>query len=470
MSPTYGEHSELAAAALRELVVDAHLPVNDTEVVDLLACREAVVDALRERLHCFGITAQDPPSMPKRALPPSASPLKALTQVDIQLGSLLDRVVREIPRSHPDRDPRRPSDLLGPRHSHRTVELWRQVAVELMAGTHALETSDDRSWARHHGAGWYVARDVATAVEATVLLDRRLHDVGLLSQHDRPVGSGSTDEHRLIASHVARVATWYATSSSPDEATAQPHRHLRHAQPAGSVVHLVSTPTDVVTAQQQLARYLNPLDSHSVHFRHDPHLSAGTARQVVTSQLFVCDFLQQACESQPKATPLADHFSTQRELLGAVLPRMAYLTDRRPYEGDRHTRHQQVEITYAISGWARDSKAVSFTSAQLSSLANSTRDVTQTLAVSLRRELGRPDSNLGRAHPIHKTRITQYSKHHGLYVALTDLANAPAPTTPISEHYAPMQRAALRLTLDLTPTDDATPMPYLAPAKWSPNR
>ena len=72
------------------------------------------------------------------------------------------------------------------------TELWRQAAVELLAGSHALDAAADQPWLRDPGAGWFVMRDVAVALEAFLVLDARLEEVGLLTQHDRPWLAPST--------------------------------------------------------------------------------------------------------------------------------------------------------------------------------------------------------------------------------------------------------------------------------------
>lgn len=453
-APTYGDHAEAVAAALQELVVVGDIPTADSDVEDLLSCREAVVEALQERLHVFGLS-------PGRRLLKyeRLQALASLRHVDQQLGTLLDRVVYEMPRLLPESRDRRPSEVLGPRRADRTVELWRRTAVELLAGTHALATAEDRTWVTHRGAGWYVMRDLATVVECGVLLDQRLQQLGLLSQHDRTPDTGTVDEHRLIAAHVARVATWYATSSSPDEASPSITNKGRHI---GGPVYLVTTPSDVIVAQRRLGSYLRPLANSGSAYNANPQIAAATARQIVTSQLFVTGLFAEVAAKHPRASALSTEFSAREELLESIQPRLRYLADVKKFEVDWHRRYQQLEITQALHAWLRNAKPLTFTSAQLLDLANATHEVTHNLATSLRRELLRDDSNLGMAHPIHQSRIVRVGRRSALDAALTDLVNVPAPTTPISEYTAPLQRAALRGTLDLTPTESRPPAPYPA--------
>lgn len=458
--PTYGDHAETVAGCLQELLVTDDLPAARADVEALLACREALLDALRERLTLFGAT---PNHRSKFDRPGS---LLVLSHVDQQLSGLLDRVVYEMPRMILDGERPRPSDLLGPPQSNRTVDLWRRAAVEFLAGTHALETTQDPTWAHDPGSGWYVLRDLAAAVEATVVLDQRLRQVGLLSQHDRTPNTGPVDEHRLIAGHVARAATWYATSSSPDHATP----HLVHDRDLHQgAIYLVSTATDLIAAQRRLASYLRPLSGMSSAYRGEPLISASTARQVVSSQLFLTSLFAEVAAAHPTAGSLAREFTARKETLESIQPRLRYLTDVRSHEVDRHVRAQQGELTSAVRRMKRDGKPFALTGAQILDLATATHQVHLHFATSLRREIRRQDSNLGLAHPIHRKRIRPVGRRSQLDVALTDLISLPAPATPVSEFSSPLMRAALRGTLDLTPTQNRVPCPYPAALQARPS-
>jgi hypothetical protein len=458
-APTYGDHAEAVADALRELLVSDTIPASPDEVAVLLACREAVIDAMRERLDLFDLTPGHRPRNFDRH-----AGLRALAHVDQELSSLLDRVVYEMPRLVPDGDGMRPSDLLGPRQVDRTVELWRRAAVELLAGNHALATTEDPTWSRDPGAGWYALRDLAGAVEATVVLDHRLRQVGLLSQHDRTPDTGPVDEHRLIASQLGRVATWYATNSSPDQAT--PHivdnREL-HFGP----VYLVSTPSDLIGAQRRLASYVRPIHASNSAYTGEPLISAGTARHLVSSQLFLTGLFADIARTHPRASVLTEDFRIRAELLQIIQPRLRYLEDIRSHQVDHLPRNQQGEITYAVRRMIRDGKPFALSGAQVLDLANATHEVNLHFATSLRRELARADSNLGLAHPIHKTRILQVGQKSPLDNALRDLIHVPAPAIPVTEFSSPLQRAALRGTLELTPTEGRIPCPYPAGMKPS---
>ena len=58
---TYGEHAENSAQALNALIRDDVIPADEHAVDQLLYCREAVVDALRQRLYDVGQDCWYPP-------------------------------------------------------------------------------------------------------------------------------------------------------------------------------------------------------------------------------------------------------------------------------------------------------------------------------------------------------------------------------------------------------------------------
>lgn len=53
-------------------------------------------------------------------------------------------------------------------------------------------------------------------------------------------------------------------------------------------------------------------------------------------------------------------------------------------------------------------------------------------------------------------------RYHPLERTLTDMVNLPSPSTPVAKYSSPLQRAALRATLDVTPTSQRAPTPYPA--------
>ena len=178
----------------------------------MLHCREAVIDALRQRLYALGLNNQHS----NVNLPADLSRVR-ISNFDERLASLIDRIAFEVP-SMPLDERMPPSEVLTRAPGDHIVELWRLAAVELLAASHALDTAADRPWLRDHGAGWYVMRDVTVALEAFIVLDDRLEQVGLLTQHLRPPSTLSLEERRLVTSQAARMATWFATSNAADQA------------------------------------------------------------------------------------------------------------------------------------------------------------------------------------------------------------------------------------------------------------
>ena len=155
----------------------------------------------------------------------------------------------------------------------------------LPSASHALSAAEDQPWRTDAGACWWVMRDVAVALEAVLVLDSRLDEVGLLNDHQRPEYAMGLDEKRMVLSQTARVATWHATSASPEDATPR----LRQVAPSTVVepVSMVSTPNDLASAQQRLARFLRPMMASDVFYADEPEITADSARQVTASQLYV---------------------------------------------------------------------------------------------------------------------------------------------------------------------------------------
>jgi hypothetical protein len=160
---TYGEHAENAARALNALISDDAIPAEEEAVDQLLRCREAVVGALRQRLYDVGLNLWDPASN----LPAPAPGLR-LEGIDNKLATLLDNIAFSVPNLPFDE---RPSSLevLGTACTDPVVETWREAAIELLAATQALDSAEDKPWLRDQGAGWYVLRDVAVALEAVLV-------------------------------------------------------------------------------------------------------------------------------------------------------------------------------------------------------------------------------------------------------------------------------------------------------------
>lgn len=337
-----------------------------------------------------------------------------------------------------------------------------------MAGSHALDAAADKPWLRDPGAGWFVMRDVAVALEAFLVLDARLEEVGLLTQHDRPWLSNldgtaptplSLEERRLVTSQCARVASWYATSDVADQAVPRPS--TQHPTLYGPVF-LVADPTDLAPAQRRLARFLRPLHAADSTFTGEPEISAEAARHIVASQLFLCACFADIADKSPGGRTIKPTFLTRIDLLKDIQPRLRYLVDVEPHTSSKPRMWQQGELTSAMTRMQRDGRDLTLSRPELHELASATHEVTQNLGRVLRREFLRDTSNLRIADPTHQVGDTRVHRGTGLEARLTDLINQPAPSSPVSRYVKPGQRTALRTTLDHTPTSSAVPSPFPA--------
>ena len=316
---TYAEHAEHAAQALNALIRDDAIPADEHAVDQLLHCREAVVDALRQRLYDVGQDSWYPP--PDHL--PARTPKPMLAGLDEKLASLVDNIAFALPTL--TLDERRPhADYLTPASEDPTVESWRTAAIELLSASHALSAAEEQPWRTDPGAGWWVMRDVAVALEAVLVLDSRLDEVGLLAEHQRPEFAMGLDEKRMVLSQTARVATWHATSASPEEATPR----LRRAAPSTVVepVSLVSTPDDLAAAQQRLARFLRPMHASDAFYADEPEITADSARQVTASQLYLCRVFAEAAGQSAKTSMFAAFFTERAEVLESLQPQISHLS------------------------------------------------------------------------------------------------------------------------------------------------
>jgi hypothetical protein len=450
---TYGEHAEDAARALNRLLQHDTIPADPAAVKQLLHCREAVVDALRQRLYGVGLNTWYPPS----GLPVPAPGLN-LEGIDNKLATLLDNIAFSVP-SLPLAERVSPLEVLGKTSTDPVVETWREAASELLAATHALDAAGDKPWLRDPGAGWYVMRDVAVAMEAVLVLDARLAEVGLLNEHDQPEYAMGLEEKRLVASQAARVATWYATSDAPDLATP------RTPGPASNVLHpiaLVLVPEDLAAAQERLATFLRPLTARHSAYMGEPEISADSARQLTASQLYLCRVFANMAARSPKTATFVSYFDARAEVLESLQPQLRHLIDVSPQEPNMRRFWQQGEITAAMTRMEDQGLKLTLQPHQMLALANATHHVTHNLGRSLRRELLRPNSNLRDGNPRHEVKPVRVGRGSRLEATVTDLVNLPAPKAPAARFSTPLQRAALRQTLDVTPTHRRPPSPYPA--------
>ena len=123
---------------------------------------------------------------------------------------------------------------------------------------------------------------------------------------------------------------------------------------------------------------------------------------------------------------------------------------------------QHSGLTAAITRMRDQGIELTLQPLQMLARANATDEVTHILGRSLRRELLRPNSNLRDGHPRHEDGPARVGRRSRLEATLTDLVNMPAGTSPVAQFSSPLQRAALRQTLDMTATALRPPSPYPA--------
>ena len=168
----------------------------------------------------------------------------------------------------------------------------------------------------------------------------------------------------------------------------------------------------------------------------------------------------------PKTAGFASFFRQRAEVLESLQPQIRHLVDLTPHEPNLRRVWQQGELTAALTRMHGRGIELTLQPHQMLALANATHEVTHNLGRSLRRELLRPHSNLLDGHPRHQDGPVTVGRGSRLEATLTDLVNMPAPTSPVAQFSSPLQRAALRQTLDITPTAPRPPSPY--PAARSP--
>lgn len=458
---TYGDHAENAARALNALIQVDDIPVDAEAVDQLLHCREAIGNALRQRLYDVGQQSSFPPD---DHLPAKRPKLK-LGDLDQHLATLVDNIAFALPCLPLDEN-RPHAEALSPASSDKTVELWRSAAIEMLSASHALSAAAEQPWTTEPGAGWWVMRDIATSLEALVVLDARLDEVGLLNSHHRPSFFMGIDEKRMVLSQAARVATWHATTASPDEATPRPIRTA--SATLVRPVALVSEPGDIARAQGRLARFLRPMHAHDAFYDGSPEITADAARQITASQLFLCDAFARAADRNTGTSGFSGFFTERAEVLAALQPRIAHLVDVRDHPEPNMRRFwQQAELTTAVTRMLDQGGDLRLGPTQLLELARTTHAATHNLGKALRRELLRTNTNLIDANPRYEGGPRRVPRRSPLETTLTDLVNMSAPSEPVSRFGNPLQRAALQQTLNLTPAASSRRAPSPFPAARS---
>lgn len=227
-------------------------------------------------------------------------------------------------------------------------------------------------------------------------------------------------------------------------------------------VSLVSGPQDLAAGQQRLANFLQPLNAHDSTYAGEPEISAGSARQVTASRLYLCRVLAQMSRRLPQTQAFSSFFETRAEVLAALQPQLRYLIDLEPSEPNMRRFWQQSELIAAMTRMDDRGVDLRLEPLQMLALANATHDATHNPATCVRRELLRANTNRRDANPRHEDGPVRVGRRSQLEAALTDLVHMPAPNIPVATYSSPLQRAALRQTLGITPTFARPPAPYPA--------
>lgn len=453
---SYGAHQEAAAARLVLLLRDSPEPQEvrgPGGVAQLVGCRRAVIDALRDRLEHLGSN---------RAHAPALSPEKTLgiAAMVSQPARALDQVASRLPRAS-GTGALAPIDALAVPSRDPEVELWRGAAVELTAGTHSLSTATTQPWLEDPGAAWHLLGDTARALEAVVVLDVALGRTGVLADDERLSAASqsrrdwSRAEQRMVTSQVARAAGWYASSTGPDLATPTSTSRSVVRGPWEPMREL----NDVAGGQRQLANLIQApreRDSFASTLR---SMDARTAFSLVRAQQQVCGQLRDICGAEPATAPdLAATFERYRSTYAELLPHIRCLADVEDRGVNQPALMQQHEISTFL-GRNLD-RAAELSTAELLEVAAGTHGVLRELAHAKRRELDRDAGTLRQADPLRVQPPHRIGRKNPVYRALNAASATPAPAPPLT-HWAPLtSRRDLSETLDQTPAG-RRPDPYL---------
>lgn len=448
---TYGEHAELTAAALTRLTSPTPLPTDPQDVEQMLRCRDAVLDSVRQRLYDFGVITNVDAS-PSRLAP--WTPFKE-ERIPIQLAVIASCLPR---MQEGDRPP--PSEALSRRSMDPTVDLWRTAAIESLAASAAL-SSTLQSWTVDDPSGrWLVLRDAAGLLESIALLDLELREVGLLNQHDAPHPMPPIEDVRAVLAQAGRVAGWRMTSDDVDRLASPVRYPVAGERGTDGVVQLVRSVADLSAAQGKLASALRVPHGTNAFASSEPHISARVARFVVTGQLFVHSLHSQLAEPSVDVTDR----SRRRERLDALVEvdrRVAHLIDADPRQrmAGAASYLQQTEITTSLHRLQREGRLEPLTDDELRQLDVATASVCRHFGMRLRRELLRDDSNLRLADPSGEVGPARGHRRSPLDRAIGDLIKASMPKLPPAAHSVSVQRAVLQHALDSTPTRPTRPTP-----------
>ena len=467
---TFGDHQEDTAAALNQLLrtleQPAATPTQPGDVEQLLACRHALLDGINERLlhltsagHRLGRTVLSP------------MPLKR-EHITERPAAVLEYLAATLPRRPPS-GPHIPSaermspvEALGRPSSHPTVEHWRHVAVGVLVGNQILDQAAEQPWLNEPGAGWYVLGDLAAILEAVTVLDAAYDELGLLAAHRRPAATldngpatvvidrraWTLEERRMAAAQVARMAGWYATTSTADLA-------VLGSSHTNGPVRLVAQPADLIAGQRQLAHHLRHRRAHNAFATPHSSMDTATLRAVTRSQIELLDQLQAYATRTPRSGPLAAGFGRYHDMLADVRDHSRTVFDAHKRPPNSRALWQQQEISNAARRLGPD---LHLNARQLTELLSATHDVVHTLAAATRHEITLGATTMrtaDRGLSDQRRPHTRLSHKHPLYVALNAIIAAAAPLPAAHPATFPERRRTLAATLDATPTA-RPPSPY----------
>lgn len=446
---TYADHQEDAAQGLRQLIARDILPTTEDSIRSVLGCREAVLDAISDRLGHLGLA-------PPRHRPTIGVP-GTVEQLPDNAAQLLPEVLRGAPRLRPEDRPR-PSTALNPTSGDPAADQWAAVGADLMAANKVLENSAERPWRADPGAAWYAVGDLADTIEAITVLDDRLDETGILAGLVDTGDRIPTETARVITAECARYARWYGTNPAADLA----HDPSQPPRTPAEGIHLVNTPRDLAPAQHRLGTYLSRLSAGNAHAAAgDTRLDAFTTRALARNQMNLMQQLATITDRRPSMHEPNAAFRLLRDQVAEVRMRSGDLVD-----ATERTRSpqlliwQQQEISRAATTGSVAAGLRSMSLSEVTALAHASHSALTNFGQTLRYELLRDDSGLRYRDRGEVVGPTRDYHHSPLNRAAVDLANVPSPG-PIQPHWkTPTARTALRSELDQTPAHQRAPSPF----------
>jgi len=435
---TYAAHQEAVSRALHDLIRHRE-PLSGGEEETALQCRHLAVASLRERLaHLGDGYAHD--TAPRRFRVEAAS-----RQPLVHLSHLIDT----LPQTGPN--PGAPSDLLpGPpaQSARSVVDRWRSVARGLMLGNVELTGAEAQPWTLHKEAAWYLVADIATTLEAVVVLDHQLSADGALP---------TTPSHlrvaqRLAAADVARVARWYGTDNTADLAAASALTEVGLHD--GPRIRMLRRVEDYAPAQRTLAGFLRAERTTSEHGLPQERPGLLAARAVAMGQLRLAGAFAGWCAREAGGSLVAEQILRRVPAFQALHRSTTRLTEVEPRRSPLALT-QQSEMVIQL----RAIKDPRLSRASMIDLNEATHALTVTLGKALRRE-GMQRKNIVVLEPnglgLPQARAIT-STRNPFHAACKQLAEDPPPM-PHERWAAPVEREKLRMTLDQLTVGNPTPV------------